>query len=356
MAPAADGSDSSEGGAWDLLEDRQDSLLEALEADPCCHPVTSTSSSPSKKALPKCQRCGVRGNPEAVPYPAGLRSCGFVPVTSWACALHALETPHCQSCGSTTPVPPKSRLGSARDMAHRKVFGRVTLSPCFCCSRQCASDAMICVQCGTTSPRGGLLVNPQLQRCARCGALVASDAGLCQSCGTANFRPASLFSPGPLDLRLVGCPKCGREIAADALLCVHCGSAWPSPCDDADLDSPDAANTMPRAASGSHWMAASEAIEAIEAAEHASSSSARPTDETSAGGSVGAAAAASDTTATSAAPADIGDFFGCHPLGAMAKECLDAQSERQPSRWDSFFDEDSEESDGRGLGLARRAG
>lgn len=335
-AALGDGGYGSGGRAWEALEARQRDLVEALESD-----WSRRLEKAPAEQTPKCQRCGVRGHPSTAPRRASLRSCG-PSVTSWACAIRALETPHCPSCGSTTPCPPHNSLACARDVARRRFLGRVTMMPCMCCGRHLASDAIVCVQCGTTSPRGGFLVQPQLQRCARCGALVASDAGLCTSCGTANFRPAGLFSAGPSDLRLVGCPECGREIAADALLCVHCGTAWPQVvegssgvADSSDSESSPATGVQPR-----HWVAAAEAVDASQRAAAETPPSRAPEADD----------ASRDST----------DFFGGarHPLRVIAKQCAEVVSEpaspRRSSAWDGFFDEDCD--DGRGVGLARPAG
>lgn len=216
---------------WNSLRLQCDALVEELEAE----------RKVANRVLPRlepstiCKCCGHIGDAVVVPCPPditpSLWQCGTL--SSWVCALRGLFTPHCASCGTVTVSQASGVLAKFADLRDRVAAGgplawHVELVSCACCGGPLASDAIFCVRCGTTSPRGGYVLKPRLQRCARCGAEVASDAGLCLMCGTACFRPPGFFSAGPQDTQLVGCPGCGRFIAADALFCVHCGDAGSS--------------------------------------------------------------------------------------------------------------------------------
>jgi len=217
--------------AFQLWEDQNEALVENLEVEHERARKIREEAGVQKSEAPSCQRCGSTSPAEMVPCPGDLsRSCGApLRLTAWSTGLRALQTPHCPSCGTVTYAPMSGVLQQAQDLARWAVRWNVTLAPCACCSATIASDAIICPRCGTTSPRGGFVVQPRLQRCARCGAQVASDAGLCICCGTDAFRPAGIFTRGPKDISLLGCTACGRLISADALLCVHCGASWSVP-------------------------------------------------------------------------------------------------------------------------------
>lgn len=217
--------------AFQLWEDQNEALVENLEVEHERARRIREEAGVLKSEGHSCQRCGSTSPAEMVPCPANLtRSCGgALRLTAWSTGLRALQTPHCPNCGTVTYAPMSGVLQQAQDLARWAVRWNVTLAPCACCSATIASDAITCPRCGTTSPRGGFLVQPRLQRCARCGAQIASDAGLCISCGTDAFRPAGIFTSGPKDISLLSCTACGRHISADALLCVHCGASWSLP-------------------------------------------------------------------------------------------------------------------------------
>lgn len=183
----------------------------------------------------RCQRCFGEEGGTALPLPRNLPGCSGVNAgSSWATMVRALRTPHCGRCGSISFSDDRGSFGAMRRIvldavASTTTVFNVALRPCSCCYAEVASDAIICVRCGTTSPRGGYVVTPSLERCQRCGVLVASDAGACFGCSTQNFRRSqSFFSlwPAAVDLRLFECPNCSHLLSSDALLCVHCGAVW----------------------------------------------------------------------------------------------------------------------------------
>mmetsp|Transcript_21781 Transcript_21781/g.49577 ORF Transcript_21781/g.49577 Transcript_21781/m.49577 type:complete len:299 (+) Transcript_21781:55-951(+) len=242
------GDEALGGDAWIQLAKKRDALVHDLHVEHASR--RSLQAKTSLEVAGACQHCGVVGPLACVQCPQDLpHSDGLGRLTSWGYSLLALRTPHCRSCCSITF---DGSIGPVRALAMRVALGGglvwdVTIEPCVSCRTALASDAMVCLHCGTTSPRGAFLQQPKLQRCARCGARVACDAGLCLDCGTRNFRPAGFFSAGPSDLRMLECPSCGHDLAADAYLCVHCGASWPAFCEepaaDEDDDDTDAGST-----------------------------------------------------------------------------------------------------------------
>mmetsp|Transcript_107921 Transcript_107921/g.311010 ORF Transcript_107921/g.311010 Transcript_107921/m.311010 type:complete len:511 (-) Transcript_107921:22-1554(-) len=212
--------------AWDAMLGQREGLADALEAAQCPKEL--------QRPIRRCHCCGSSSKPLALDIPTDLpRSGGLHAFSSWGKALRALRTPHCPACGTVTPCLGTGPLGSACDLVRRLSAGaplawRADLLPCSCCRVSIASDAVLCPNCATTSPHGGYVLQPQLQRCARCGGLVASDAGACPSCSSTAYRHPGFLAPsGSNGVLQVPCLCCGRTISPDAQLCLQCGACWP---------------------------------------------------------------------------------------------------------------------------------
>eukprot|EP00931_Biecheleriopsis_adriatica_P013135 TRINITY_DN114478_c0_g1_i1.p1 TRINITY_DN114478_c0_g1~~TRINITY_DN114478_c0_g1_i1.p1 ORF type:complete len:232 (-),score=23.84 TRINITY_DN114478_c0_g1_i1:16-711(-) len=169
-----------------------------------------------------CGVCQDPGEAVALKLPASVKSAlpalQRMSFSTWQRTLRALQTPHCKSCGTFChDAPPKTQK----------------LLKCECCKGLVASDATLCMTCGTTtifSSPGSILPTkvPELQRCFCCGNAMAANADICLRCGGPNQR--TLFGNRiSLTLETEPCLGCQERNSVAAPFCIHCGHST-TPC------------------------------------------------------------------------------------------------------------------------------